>query len=186
MDANLAVGLDELCPRCVYVREEHVRVWHCKRCRWRLSTSERICPQTNGHERVRWSVIAALGDEADRLARFNPVATFAWLITARGFGEAHIRKFVRVVGTCVVAWLDRVGWLPRTPKLVACRLTEIVLKRDFIEGRREDLRANCDLIAREFDATWLQLKQAATDSRTSVGMRVSKRRRTNAPSGDSE
>lgn len=187
MDANWAIDLDELCPKCVYVRTIHVSVQHCAQCRWRLRASERICSQSYDQRSFRWINITTLGHAADRLARFNSVAMFAWVISRNlFFSEACIRKFIRVVATSVVAWLDRIGWLSRTPKLVACRLTELVLKRDFIEAEREDLRPACALISREFDASWLQLKQAVADSNTSIGTRLSKRRRKGECSSDDD
>ena len=154
----------------------------CERCKASKHFSECVC---NGEPRKAYAQFAMFGARpAERLLYIHPGLCYTDIF--KYSGKRHqLQRFVRATAVCIVDWLKMVGWLERTPCLVAQLITAIVLQIDQLRDPVDHIwRPNgvtrqtaFKLIAEEFDRSWRAIKESVAAHGVAVAERVATRRR---------
>lgn len=179
-------GWDCFCQTCIVAGNDNILM--CKQCYQRARNTEYMndCIARGELKKAYQYFISRACRPAHRLLQIHPGYLYALTFYNPGKRPALCRV-VRAISICVLDWLKMVGWLDRTPCLVAQRLTETVLCTDYL-GDHCDVhlstgrngiawRSAVELVAVEFDRTWRAMKESVAAHGVPIGERVAKRRR---------
>lgn len=162
----------------------------CNDCIRRLNNTERIWKRIKeGRPQQGYQFLISLAARpAHRLLHINSSYLFALTFYKPG-SQLALCRLVRAMSICVLDWLKMVGWLDRTPCLIAQIITCFVVKTQNLGAHNEvyfplsrkataiDWRTAVRLVDEEFDRTWRAMKESVAAHNVPIAQRVSKRRR---------